>query len=39
MVRGGQSVGYILLTAEAVASVLRLAVNGVAGDTYSFLML
>jgi len=29
---GGQRVGDALLTAKAVAAVLRLAVNGVAGD-------
>ena len=33
VIRGGQRIGDPLLAAQAVAAVLRLAVNGVAGDT------
>ena len=33
VIRGGQRIGDPLLAAQTVAAVLRLAVNGVAGDT------
>ena len=38
-IRGGQGIGNIPLPAEAVAAVLRLAVNGVARNADDFLLL
>lgn len=35
VIRGGQSVGDVLLIADPVAAVLGLAVNGIAGDAES----
>lgn len=37
-IRGGQGIGNIPLPAEAVAAVLRLAVNGVARNADDFLL-
>ncbi len=40
VVGGGQGIGDILLYAEPVPAVLRLAVDGIAGDTeHGFLLL